>query len=104
MNTLYNGNTPYNPLYLLSEFLFLEGFKVLVAGERRPTGPVRQATENKKKLMDWLINNSVLVYKKASLYNETWVKKAHLRAKSRSLQGRPLDKFGRYKSREINVK
>ena len=90
MNTLYNGNTPYNPLYLLSEFLFLEGFKVLVAGERRSTGPVRQATENKKKLMDWLINNSVLVYKKASLYNETWVKKAHEHAKIGNFSSSPF--------------
>ena len=59
--------------------------------------------------IDWLVDglfdsSSILVYNKASLYNETWVKKAHLHAKIGSLQGRPLDKFGRDKSREINVK
>ena len=31
-------------------------------------------------------------------------KRTHLHAKIDSLQGRPLDKFGRDKSREINVK
>ena len=32
-----------------------------------------------------------------SLYNETWVKKAHLHTQSDSFQGRPLDKSERDK-------
>ena len=39
-------------------------------------------------------SNSILVHNKVSLYKEMWVKKTHLHAKSGSLQGCPLEKFG----------
>ena len=52
-------------------------------------------------LIDWFVylfySIPILVYNKDSLYNEIWVKQSHLHAKSSSLQGWPLDKFGRGK-------
>ena len=60
--------------------------------------------------IDWLFEclfYSILVNNKLSLYNEIWVKKAHLHAISGSLQGRPLDRFGRvpttHKHKKIQI-
>ena len=45
-------------------------------------------------LNDYLFYSiSILVYNKVSLYDEIWVKKAHLDAKSGSLQGWPFEIF-----------
>ena len=56
------------------------------------------------RLIDCLFHSiSILVNNRASLYNKTWVKKAHSNVKISSLEGCPLD-FGSDKSRDISVK
>ena len=48
-------------------------------------------------LFDSISYISILVYNKVSLYNDIGIKKAHLHAKSGSLQGCPETKYERDK-------